>query len=208
MVSRLQGLPSPKKWAPGLGSHDRGQRGCGARVGRLVGHLLVAPVVHFQDGVRHRQTLHAGLELAVEGHAGRVQVLVVHADGQHEVAELPFRHLPAHLLADPERRPHLVQIVVGRIIRHVPERHVGIEELQRLFLGQGLRRRAVAGERHQRAVVRRHPGLEIGMHRFAVRLVLHEMRVLTPLAARQQPQRQHSPQGAAQRVILQMIHGQ
>ena len=124
---------------------DAGECGTAGRTfaGDLCGRLDAEDAAHFVDGrlngLRHGHTLYAGLEFPVERHPGRIQVLVVHPDGQHEVAELPLRHLPGHFLPRTEGGPHLVQIVLRRIIRHIRQRHVGIEKFQGLglFLGHG-----------------------------------------------------------------------
>ena len=88
------------------------QRRRGASVGGLIGHLFMAPVVHFQDGVGHGQALDAGFELAVKDRAGAVQVFVVHPKGQHEVTEFPFGHVPAHFLPGLECRADILEVKI------------------------------------------------------------------------------------------------
>ena len=53
------------------------QGGMGAAVGGLVGHLLMAPVIHFQDGFFHGELLHAGLQLVIKHQPGAVQIFVI-----------------------------------------------------------------------------------------------------------------------------------
>ena len=47
--------------------------------------------------------------------------------------ELPFRHVPAHLVTGVERGPDIRQVIFSGVISQVSERHVGVEELQRFF---------------------------------------------------------------------------
>ena len=150
--------------ASAQGILEGSQRGVRPAIGGLVGHLLVAPVVHLQDGFLHRQSLHAGLEHPVEHHAGAVQVFVVHAKRQHEVAKLTLGHLPAHFLAGFQAGTHVLQIEIGRIIRDIGQRHIGVEKLQRLPF-RGRYPFGKGHERLQRAALRLHPGDIIIMKR-------------------------------------------
>ena len=179
----------------------------------------MAPVVHLQDGLRHGHTLHAGLELPVERHAGRIQVLVVHPDGQHKVAELPLRHLPAHFLAGLERGPHLVQVVRHRIIHRIRQRHVRIQELQRFLFGKrwpvgaghdGLVIPSLTGnlrEAGQRTPVRRHPGVKVLLHPGAVRRVRHKM-LLAPAGAGSHGHQNEPHQRSLEQLLSQYSHSQ
>ena len=150
--------------ASAQGILEGSQGGVGAPVGRLVGHLFMAPVVHLQDGLLHGELLYAGLELVVKHRAGAVQVFVVGPEGQHKVTEFPLRHLPGHLFAGLERLAHVGQVELGRVVRDIGQGHVGIEELQGLFftgryaLGQG-------HELGQGAVMGLKPGLVIPVER-------------------------------------------
>ena len=87
----------------GCGLERCERRRC-AGVRRLVCHLLVAPVVHFNDGVHHRHALDAVLQFVVEHRACIVQSLVVDTDRNNEVAEKQFGNVfaPRHLLASLE----------------------------------------------------------------------------------------------------------
>ncbi len=156
----------------------RGQGSVGAAVGRLVGHLFVAPVVHFQNGLLHGHALHPRLQLVVKDQPGGIQVLVVGPEGQHEMAELPLRNIPTHFLSRLEGFPHIRQIECSRVIRHVRERHVRIEEFQRLPLLGGQRLSgtlAALVHGHERRRQRRHARLIVFPHLVAVRFLLQEM---------------------------------
>ena len=114
------------------GSHRSGRAG----VGRLIGHMLMAPMVDLEDGLLHAQPLDAVLQFVIIDDTEAVQVLVVDTNGEDEMAKLALRHLatPYHLLARLERLAHVGKEEVGRIIRLVSHRHVGIEKLQSLGL--------------------------------------------------------------------------
>ena len=46
--------------------------------------------------------------------------------------ELPFRHIPSHLVPGGERRPDILEIITCAVVGKVCQRHVGIEKLQSL----------------------------------------------------------------------------
>ena len=48
--------------------------------------------------------------------------------------ELPLRNVPAHLVPGGEGRLDIGQVVVSRVIREIPKRHVGVKEFQGLSL--------------------------------------------------------------------------
>ena len=111
------------------------QRRTRPRIGRLVGHLFVAPMINFEDGLGHRQALHAGLQFPEKHHPRGIQVLVVDADGKDEVAEDHFGDFraPGEGLAGLERGPDILQVKICRIIRYIGQRHIGVQELQGLL---------------------------------------------------------------------------
>ena len=157
--------------AAAQGVLDRRQGRVRAPVGRLVGHLLMAPVVHFQDGLLHRHPLHAGLQLVIEHEPRGIEVLVVGSQGQHEMAELPLGHVPAHLLARLQGLAHVRQEEFRRIVGDIGQRHIGIQEFEGLLL---FRRHRQAGGREMSAR-RLHPGLIVFMHRGAIGGIGQEM---------------------------------
>ncbi len=119
-----------------LAAAAKGCAHCGQRrrcpgVGGLVGNLLVAPVVHFQNGIFHRQVLYSVAQFLVEYHAARIKVFVVHAHGQHKVHELAFGHqlAPGHFSAGLKRGSHIFKIEAGVVAGYVGERHVRVQEL-------------------------------------------------------------------------------
>ena len=107
-----------------------GQRRTSSRIRRLVVGLLVTPVVHFEDGVIHRQPLDAGFEFIVKYPARIVETLVVDPHGQHEMPEQLVGDAPAprHLLPDRQRTAHVFQIKIAQIVGNVPHGHIGIEK--------------------------------------------------------------------------------
>ena len=116
--------------APPLGIPHGCRRRHGTAVARRVDHLLVAPVVHLQNGLFHTEPLDALFQLVIEGHARGVEVLVVDPHGQHVVQKQVVRHRPppGHLFCGPKRGAHIGQIELRRIIGGIPDGHVGIEE--------------------------------------------------------------------------------
>ena len=119
--------------AQGVLHQVQGRRRAGVR--GLIGHLLVAPVVHLQNGILHAQALDAGQQLGLENRPMAIQVLVIHPQRQHKVAEFPLRHVPSPLHG--QGRPHIVQVELRGVVGNVGQRHVGVEEGQGLLLGPG-----------------------------------------------------------------------
>ncbi len=171
--------------AAARGGPDHGQRGARARVGRRVDGLLVAPVVHLQDGVGHREAAHAVAQLVVEDEARAVEVLVVDAHGQHEVAvdhrgnPLAPGHLGPHALA----LAHVVAEIVAREVHGVAQRHVGVQEAERLAFA---RRERWVVERLEGAAAREQVTArrEVLLHALPVGGVGEDARL--PVAGRQQ----------------------
>ena len=116
--------------AAAVGRAHGGQRRTGPRIRRLVVGLFVTPVVHFEDGVVHRQPFDARRQLVVEHPARIVEVLVVHPHGQHEMPEQFVGNdvSPRHFPAGGQRAAHVFQIKIARVVGHVPHGHIGIKE--------------------------------------------------------------------------------
>ena len=106
-----------------------GQWAGGAGIGGLIGGLLVAPVVDFEHGIVHGEAFHAAAERVGPGGAESVEVLVVDAGRQYEVAELTFRHVPPHLAARLQGGAYLAQPVVEGVHGHVGQRQIAVKEL-------------------------------------------------------------------------------
>ena len=163
------------------GSH-RSRR---AGVGRLIGHMLMAPMVDLEDSLLHAQSLHAVLQFVIIDDTETVQVLVVDTHGEDEMAKLAFRHLaaPSHLLARLERLAHVGKEEVGRIIRLISHRHVGIEKLQSLGLhaigSQALDVEAILAHEFHASVEGLH-------HLLPILVVLQEMSASLRLCAKRQ----------------------
>ncbi len=92
-------------------------------------------MVHFQHRVIEGQAFHPVFQLFVKDHAALVQVLVVDTYGQHEVAEDVFRYAVAPRHFDPctERTADVVEVELSVIVRDIPDRHIGVQECERLF---------------------------------------------------------------------------
>ncbi len=121
----------------------RGQRRRSAGVRGAVGHILVAPVVHFQHGIVHGKPGHPLSQLFIADRPEGIEVLVVDAHRQHEMPPFPFRDRssPWQFPAGSQGGFHLAQIKFGSIIRHVRPGHIGIQKLQSLALFRSTRHR-------------------------------------------------------------------
>ena len=114
-------------------SRTDGRKRCrSTAIGWLIGYQLVAPVVYLEDSILHTHTLYALLQFLEKYHTRIIQILIVDAYREHEVAEEQLRHLvsPSHLLACLETGAHILQEEAGRIVGYISHRHVGIEKLQ------------------------------------------------------------------------------
>ena len=160
--------------ATAVGRAHGGQRRTGPRIRRLVVGLFVTPVVHFEDGVVHRQPFDARRQLVVEHPARIVEVLVVHPHGQHEMPEQFVGNdvSPRHFPAGGQRAAHVFQIKIARVVGHVPHGHIGIKELQSFAFV----RRQVRIE-YGKQIALRQPFfflIEVLLHTLAVRSVCNE----------------------------------
>ena len=110
-------------------------RAC-AGIGRAVGHMFVTPMVDFKNGVAHRKVTDAVFQHVVEYHAAAVEGFIVHADGQHEMAELAFgyRLSPWHLVAGPERNVDVLPIEASAAVCQVGQWHVSVKKFECLTL--------------------------------------------------------------------------
>ena len=116
--------------AAAVGRAHRGQRRAGPRVRRLVVGLLVTPVIHFQNGVVHRQPSNTRFETVVKYPARIVEVLVVHPHGKHEMPKQVVGNgtPPRHLLPGSQRAAHVFKVEAARIVGNISHGHVGIKE--------------------------------------------------------------------------------
>ena len=113
-----------------------GERRECAGIAGLIGDVLVAPVVHLEDGVLHGHVADTLLQFFIEHLSCLVECLVVHSCGQHEVSEQQLRHLlsPRHLASSLEGCAHVGSMEGSWIVGDVGDGHIGIEEAQRLLL--------------------------------------------------------------------------
>ena len=118
------------------GGTQRVHRRRGAAVAGLVADVLVAPVVDLEHSAVHRLALHALLQLVVVDDAEGVEVLVVDTQGQDEVPPLPAGDLraPGHLAPGLQGDLDISLPEPARVVHAVGQRHVGVQEVQRLLL--------------------------------------------------------------------------
>ena len=152
-----------------------GKRRTGTSVRGLVDHLLVAPVIHFEDGICHGEILHAVFQLGIEDKARAVQLLVVNACREDEVPEKIFGHYlaPGHFLGSTQGGAQVSQVELARAISNVRQRHISVEKFQRLALIRGQLR-----VEHGKQVAMGQQGLflsKVLLHLGAVGLVGNEM---------------------------------
>ena len=121
-------------------------------------------MVHFEHGLIHREPAHAVAEFGIARGAEGVQMLVVHTHGQHEMPPFAVGNLaaPRHLAAGAQGAFHLFDVELWRIVSHIGQGHIGIEELEgstclgRLGQGYGLSRLSHGGQLAT--------GCEVAMH--------------------------------------------
>ena len=90
----------------------------------------MAPVVHFQHSIVHRQVLDARHQFVVEHEACAVEAFVVHAYGQNKMIEqlVGDRFSPLGFRAGGKRAAHIRQIELTAVVGDVAYCHVGIEK--------------------------------------------------------------------------------
>ena len=124
------------------------ERRLSAPVGGLIGGMLVAPMVHLEHRIIHRQLAHALAQYIIYIGACRVEILVVHTYRQDEVAPLALGHrrAPRHLAPGTQRNLHILMPEGARIVHTVGQRHVAVEKRQILFFLL----RATARQQHRK----------------------------------------------------------
>ena len=114
----------------------RCQRRTGTGIGGSIDSLLVAPVVHLQNGIIKGQRLDTILQFFVKHYPCTIQMLIVHPHRKHEMTEhlLGHRFSPRHFLGRLPRGSHIHQMKFAGVVGYVCQRHIGIEKLQCLTL--------------------------------------------------------------------------
>ena len=115
---------------------DRRHRRAGPPVGGLVGGLFVAPVVDLQGRLGEAHAPHpAAKRVGVDG-AEIIEGLVVHAERQHEMPELPLGDVPAHPVAHLEGLGDVGLPETPGVLEAVRERHRRVQPVH-IFLLAG-----------------------------------------------------------------------
>ena len=106
--------------------------------------MLMTPMVHFERGAVHRHVLDALFQFVVIDDAEGVEVLIVDAQGQHEVPPFPARHslAPRHLVPGFQRNFGIGLPELAGIVNTVGQRHSRIKEFQGILHFLTLSRRA------------------------------------------------------------------
>ena len=118
-----------------IGRPEGGKRSRGAAVGRLVGDMLMTPMVDLQNGIIHTHAADTVLQFLVKDHARTVEMLIVHPDRQHKVAEEQVGHsvAPRHVAPGLETGAHILLKETTRIVRLVSQGHEAIKEVHGLL---------------------------------------------------------------------------
>ena len=113
-----------------IGSAKRCQRAAGTSVRRAIRHVLVTPMVHFEDSILHTQVLNSGLQRFVEHLATHIQVLVVHTNRHHKMTELALGHAlsPRHDSSGLQREAYILLVELATIVGLVWQWHVLVEK--------------------------------------------------------------------------------
>ena len=99
----------------------------------------MAPVVDFEHCIVERKMLDARFEFVVEYPARRVEVFVIDAHREHEVAEFAVgdRFAPRHFGTCLEGGLYVFQEKIAVVASNIAERHIGVEECESIALGRG-----------------------------------------------------------------------
>ena len=99
----------------------------------------MAPVVDFEDSIVEREVLDARFEFVEEYPARRVEVFVVDAHREHEMAEFSVGDgfTPRHFGACTEGSLYVFQEKIAVVASNIAERHIGVEESESIVLVVG-----------------------------------------------------------------------
>ena len=119
-----------------IGCLHRCQRRTGTCITWTIDYLFMTPVIHFQNSILHGQMLHPILQFSIKHPTRVIQILIIHPDRQHKMPEQFIRNLipPRHLDTRLPGQANILQIIISRIIRHIPYRHISIEKHQGFLL--------------------------------------------------------------------------
>ena len=152
----------------------RCQRRTGTGIGGSIDSLLVAPVVHLQNGIIEGQRLDTILQFFVKHYPCTVQMLIVDPHRKYKMTKQILRNnfSPRHLIGSLLGGAHVHQMKFSGIIGNVCQRHIGIKELQSFAFV----RRQVRIE-YGKQIALRQPFfflIEVLLHTLAVRSVCNE----------------------------------
>ena len=99
----------------------------------------MAPVVDFEHCIVERKMLDARFEFVVEDPTRRVEVFVIDAHREHEVAEFAVgdRFAPRHFGTCLERGLYVFEEEIAIVACYIAERHIGVEECESIALVVG-----------------------------------------------------------------------
>ena len=152
----------------------RCQRRTGTGIGGSIDSLLVAPVVHLQNGIIEGQRLDTILQFFVKHYPCTVQMLIVDPHRKYKMTKQILRNnfSPRHLIGSLLGGAHVHQMKFSGIIGNVCQRHIGIKELQSFaFVRRQVR------IKYGKQIALRQPFfflIEVLLHTLAVRSVCNE----------------------------------
>ena len=99
----------------------------------------MAPVIDFEHSIVERKMLDARFKFVVEYPARRVEVFVVYADREHEVAEFAVGDgfTPRHFGACMEGSLYVFKEEIAIVACYIAKRHIGVEECEGFALVVG-----------------------------------------------------------------------
>lgn len=99
----------------------------------------MAPVVDFEDCIVEREVLDARFEFVIEYPTRRVEVFVIDANREHEVAEFAVGDdfSPRHFGACLKGCLYVFQEEIAVVACYIAERHIGVEERESVALVVG-----------------------------------------------------------------------
>ena len=106
---------------------------------RLVGRFFVTPVVHFEDGIGHRQIFYAWFQLVVEYGTAGIEPFVVYPHGQDKMTPFAGWNIfaPGHFLLGPERAVDVGDHEFAGVVDAIGQRQVFVEKIKTLLAFRG-----------------------------------------------------------------------
>ena len=91
----------------------------------------MTPMVYFKYSIVHGKILNTLFKFIIEYGTACIHILVIYSYRQYKVEELPCRNTlsPGHFSACFQCIIHILQMIFGRIVCNIRQRHICIHEL-------------------------------------------------------------------------------